>query len=118
MTDDDEADEMDEPEHPLAVFAQAEYWPDRQGVRHRVDGMSLEYLLNVLSYVEREAPRLWLFGGLHRMRADCDADMGAGDGEVDIETLAGDATRHGLAWIRATPLYRAVAAQADGYVAL
>jgi hypothetical protein len=87
-----------EDEGPLAIFDQSEYWRDRHGISHRLDGMSLEYLLNLLSFLEVQAPRLWMF---HH----ADAAEGGSGSSIPCD--------EGPAWMRSTPLYLCAAVEAD-----
>jgi hypothetical protein len=74
--------------------------------------MSLAYLLHVLCFLDREAPRIWWCNRVEDLGVDPEGFGG------DIEAQARKAYLRGREWMRTTPLYRAVAEQADRQIGI
>jgi hypothetical protein len=88
------------------VLGQSEVWFDRHTRMHRLAEMPLEYLLNVISFLERLADSLYagelLTVGLNAMH-----------GREDDRPWSPLQFDEPLEWLRATPLMKALAEQAE-----
>jgi hypothetical protein len=92
------------------VLGQGELWFDRHARTHRLAEMPLEYLLNVISFLERQAETLYA-GEL--LTCGLDAILGREE-EYEWSPLHFDEP---LEWLRATPLMKELARQAEQRVA-
>jgi hypothetical protein len=96
----------------LSVLEQTEVWFDRFARLHHLREMPLEYLLNVIGWLERQAPRLYILARVDQgplLEDQHFDDATEAEAEDDPEALI-DKT---VAWMRQKLLFRALSAEAE-----
>lgn len=99
----------------LRVFDQGVWWVDFHRQPHRLTTMPLEYLLNVISFLESHAAQFHL-ATQHRLLVESVTAIWAGRTPTEWCALAAGATPLSLVtasvWLESTPLMRALRAEA------
>jgi hypothetical protein len=88
------------------ILAQGEIWFDRFGRLHRLEEMPLDYLFNVMRFLERQGPKLHLT----ELLIEIPQRLAGVYEEKDLSALEAEGPRE---WLQSTPLMRALAAQAE-----